>query len=425
MRHSHGQIWRWAAGAGRTGAVLGTVLCAAGVAVASPVPGVQSVSTSQLRIVYEVNPEALPLESVTLWYTTDLGQTWERYGDDDDLRSPILFEAADEGLYGFYPVLRNAVGVSSPDPVAGTMPLQQVLVDLSRPLVQAHSAVIREADGKQVVQIRWTAYDAHFGPRPITLEYRPVRETQWRTIARAVANEERYEWEVPQGVVGEVVIRLTARDSAGNVATAAFSPVEIRVIEPEEPAAEEETMDEAASPAPTEADLSEAQESLESEGKARELAALLAQARWHQERGEWPLARQRLSELLAVAPHDAPGLKMLAEVEYQTGEYSDALRGYHEVLRWHPEDTEALHGRALAEVALGDYSAAASSLKQILKLKPGDPETQLYFGDVLLMMGQRGEAREAWQQAGQAVGAGRDVASKAARRLELYPPSNR
>ncbi|UCG34067.1 MAG: hypothetical protein JSU68_05410, partial [Phycisphaerales bacterium] len=259
MRRSHGHLGRWVPRA----ALTGMFLCAGSTALASPVPGVQSVSTSQLRIVYEVNPEALPLESVTLWYTTDLGQTWERYGDDDDLRSPIPFEAADEGLYGFYPVLRNAMGVSSPNPASGTKPLQQVLVDLSRPLVQAHSAVIRETEGKPVVRVRWTAYDAHFGPRPITLEYRPVQEAQWRTIARAVANEERYEWEVPQGMVGEVVIRLTARDSAGNVATAAFSPVEIDFIEPMEPEADEvEAAAEAVPPGAAEVSVAEAQESL-------------------------------------------------------------------------------------------------------------------------------------------------------------------
>jgi tetratricopeptide (TPR) repeat protein len=277
-----------------------------------------------------------------------------------------------------------------------------------------------------VVQIRWTAYDAHFGPRPITLEYRPMLEVWWRTIARAVANEERYEWEVPPKVVGEVAVRLTARDAAGNVATAAFSPVEILPIEAAEPAPEKvEAVTEPAPPAAAESGVPEPEESLASEERARRVEALLAQARWHLDRGEWPLARSRLSELLAASPHDAPGLKALAEVEYRTGEYGDALRAYHDVLRWHPEDTEALHGRALAEVALGDYSGAASSLRQILKLKPGDPETQLHLGDVLLMMGQRGEARESWQRVGQAVGSDREMAGKAARRLELYPPSNR
>lgn len=421
MRHFDGQTGRWAPGATGAGAVLGVMLCAAA-AVASPVPGVQSVSTCRLRIVYGVNPAALPLESVTLWYTKDLGQTWERYGEDDDLRSPIIFEATDEGLYGFYPVVRNAAGASSPDPVAGTKPLQQVLVDLRRPLVQAHSAVVKEAGGKRVVQIRWTAYDAHFGPRPITLEYRPMLEVWWRTIARAVANEERYEWEVPQKVVGEVAIRLTARDAAGNVATATFSPVEILPIEAAE---EAEVVAGPVVPAAGESGVPEGGGSPVSEERTREVEALLAQARWHLDRGEWPLARQRLSELLAAAPHDAQGLKALAEVEYRTGEYGDALRAYHDVLRWHPEDTEALRGRALAEVALGDYSGALSSLRHILKFKPGDPETQLSLGDVLLMMGQRGEAREAWQRAGQAAGPDREVASKVARRLELYRPINR
>ena len=82
----------------------------------------------------------------------------------------------------------------------------------------------------------------------------------------------------------------------------------------------------------------------------------------------------------------------------------------------------ALHGQALAEVAVGDYAGAAKSLSRILELKPEDAETQLHLGDVLLMMGHREQAREAWRRAGQAASGEQEVATKAARRLQIYPP---
>ena len=211
MQHSYGQFAHWAGRCRRAWAVAGVVL-GASLAWGGPVPGVHSVAGTHLRIVYEVNASALPLESVALWYTTDLGQTWQLYGYDEDLRSPARFEAPGEGLYGFYAVVRNRVGESSGDPSSGTRPLHQILVDLTSPLLQAHSATLGRIEDRQMVLIRWTAYDAHFGPRPITLEYRSAGDGRWHTLGRGLPNEERYEWAVPRGVFGKTAIRLSARE---------------------------------------------------------------------------------------------------------------------------------------------------------------------------------------------------------------------
>ncbi len=136
----------------------------------SPAVMPRMVAARQVQVSYRVNPASQPLERVDLYYSQDGGTTWSWYGADDDLRSPMLFSAPGEGEYGFFIVLRNAIGASSSPPIGGTAPQQTIVLDWSPPLLQAHSAALTQRDGQRTVALRWTAYDAHFGERPMTLE---------------------------------------------------------------------------------------------------------------------------------------------------------------------------------------------------------------------------------------------------------------
>lgn len=407
-------------------AAFACALGVAGMAAAAPVSGVRAVSTRYLRISYQVNASALPLDSVSLWYTTDLGRTWNLFGDDADLRSPVPFEAPGEGLYGFYLVLRNQTGESSGNPAPGTRPQQQILVDTSPPLVQAHSASRRGEGDHQVFLIRWTAYDSHFEARPVTLEYTLEGEHVWRVIARNIANGEQYDWQVPAGIGGAATIRISVMDMAGNVSTAFFSPVAIDRVT---------SAARSGTPPPRLRDLADSEEQPDRSTARRgvllppdrreRIAALLKQASWHQERGEWSVARQRLSEVLIEVPDQTKALRSLAQIDYRTGDYQNALRAWSDVLLQAENDPEAWRGRALAEVALQEYGSAASSLERILEIRPGDGATMLSLGDVLLMMGERAQARRKWSQVQEGTGQEGDVASKAAKRLRLYPAPGR
>lgn len=407
-------------------AAVACALGAVGVVDAAPVSGVRTVGTRYLRISYQVNASALPLDSVALWYTTDLGRTWDLFGDDADLRSPVPFEAPGEGLYGFYLVLGNQTGESSGNPAPGTRPQQQILVDTSPPLVQAHSASRRGEDDHQVFLIRWTAYDSHFEARPVTLEYTLEGEHVWRVIARNIANSEQYDWEVPAGMGGAATIRISVMDMAGNVSTAFFSPVAIDRVA---------SSARSGAPPPRLGELAESEEEparsiargggLLPQDRKERIAALLEQASWHQERGEWSVARQRLSEVLIEVPDQTKALRSLAQIDYRTGDYQNALRAWSDVLRQTGDDPEAWRGRALAEVALQEYDSAASSLERILEIRPGDGATMLSLGDVLLMRGERAQARRLWGQVQEGTWKEGELASKAAKRLRLYPSAGR
>ncbi len=229
---------------------------------------------------------------------------------------------------------------------------------------------------------------------------------------------------MPESLAGAVVIRLTAADAAGNVASVKFSPLTI----------------ERTSPLPAEivpASYAEREEAarqqLEMFGGAPALTPpqrelfdrLMSQARWHTERGEWPLARQRLAELLAAVPGEREATLALAEVEYRSGRHEDALRMYDGLLEQGQRDARLLRGHALAAVAVREYPRAANSLLDVLALAPDDAQTMIDLGDVMLMMGNRGEARRLWQQARSMTAADPALVSRADQRLRAYadPPA--
>lgn len=74
--------------------------------------------------------------------------------------------------------------------------------------------------GGSTVSVTWTATDANFGANPIKLDYTINNGSSWTSIATSQANSGTYSWVLPSIENSNVKVRITATDSAGNVATA-------------------------------------------------------------------------------------------------------------------------------------------------------------------------------------------------------------
>ena len=72
------------------------------------------------------------IAKVELWGTRDGGAHWQRFGRDDDNRSPILVTVDAEGLYGFRVVVESGNGMSSDPPRDGDLPEVWINVDLDQ-----------------------------------------------------------------------------------------------------------------------------------------------------------------------------------------------------------------------------------------------------------------------------------------------------
>jgi Flp pilus assembly protein TadD len=370
-------------------------------------------------IEYAVNREALPLDAVDLWYTLDRGQSWHKYGADDDRQSPFVFHAPSEGLFGLFFVVTNATGASSQPPTASTKPHRWVFVDYTPPIAQLHPPRVTSATGQPVVQIRWTAIDTHLVSRPIELAYRQMSGDTWHPVnAAPLANTGRYDWRVPAGAAGAIALRVTVTDQGGHRVHGEPQVIDIPQTE--------------ATYSP-EAKRAEAQP----DRSARTVLASATngpkeRARQHydeaiacRERGDHRRAVSFLRKAVALDPEMTEGIVELASTLYSLGDFDRAGEAYELALKQRPTMRAALRGAAMVDRQWNNYSRAARRLRTILRYNPNDAEVWMNLGDVAVFQGDDILARDCYERATTVSPEERDVIEQARQRLGLMDGMSR
>jgi hypothetical protein len=211
-------------------------------------PSLQVINSTQVTLEYEVakfGPSGVG--SVEVYLTRDDGATWQRYAADQEvrlppsaematpgsIRRPITVELPGEGVYGFYLVVRSGAGLGKPPPQNGDAPQMRIEVDTTRPVAQLYAPEPIPGHRDQLA-INWTASDHNLGATPITLQWAAKQGGPWETIGADLANSGRFTWNLPPNLPSRVFLRLTARDTAGNVGIAETrEPVLVDLCEPE------------------------------------------------------------------------------------------------------------------------------------------------------------------------------------------------
>jgi hypothetical protein len=166
---------------------------------------------------------------VEFWATLDKGKTWIRLVDEARGHSPAHLVMPGDGIYGI--LIRNA-GVTQA-PSLNDKPDCWVEVDTTRPFVNLLPASVGVGPDYGTLSILWTAYDKNFGSNPITLSYAAKQEGPWTNIVENHPNEGVYRWNLPQGIISQVYLRLEGKDKAGNISRIdTRSPVILEVPKP-------------------------------------------------------------------------------------------------------------------------------------------------------------------------------------------------
>lgn len=374
-----------------------------------------AVRTQSVELHYRIVPDTMPLIEVDLWYTTDHGRSWWRYGSDPDCTPPMIFGAPSEGLYGFYIVAANRAGCSSGPPQPGTPPQSNCLVDLTSPVVQFHGAA-KGTDFKttRTVQLTWSAYDGYLASKPVTLYYQKPDQATWQLIESGLPNSGHYPWPIQPGLAGPVSLKLSVSDRAGNITEQVWSQL---TIEPPatltgEPATSQPVARARQAPQepvqPARADIA---------GLARRKVEL---GTWHLVRAEFDVASERFREALQLDPTLVDARNDLAGILYKQGRYDLALREYQRTLALDPAHSQALKGVAMTYIQRHEPDLAQAALQKMLLSTPDDPEVWLNLGDLALKMNQRTRARTCWEKAVQLSSPGSPTVTRARQRLDAY-----
>lgn len=370
---------------------------------------------------YEINEQAQPLTSVELWASADRGQTWQLHGYDEDRQPPVAFEAPTEGLWALFVLAENSSGPSSQRPTSNTPPHAWVFVDFTPPVIQLHPLRATTLIGQRVVQVRWTAIDAHLSARPIELEYQSVEAAAWTPMCvEPLANTGRFDWRIPDGLRGAVSIRATVTDRGGHRVGSTSQVVEIGT-------AVAEPVDDAVPPG-VERRPGGAGDSFQSAPASPRVPGavrLVAEAQAFGEMGDFRRSVARLREAVRLDPQHAEAFAELGRMLYLLGDLDRAQDAYTIALNQQPRMRAALKGAAMVDRQRHDYASATKRLRTILRNHPDDAETWMHLGDIGIFQGDELLAKECYLRATRIDPAATQTIEEAQRRLALMEQVSR
>ena len=150
----------------------------------------QMVNRRTFELDYEVDAVGNSgVAKVELWGTRDGGRHWQRFGHDDDNRSPIVATVDAEGLYGFRVVVESGNGLASEAPRDGDLPEVWINVDLTKPTARITATDVAHEQGRaddplgSRRQLRWNRGRSRSGSAISRAGRGPRSPRAWKTPA--------------------------------------------------------------------------------------------------------------------------------------------------------------------------------------------------------------------------------------------------
>jgi hypothetical protein len=185
------------------------------VAAQAGAPDTWHMNQTQFSIPIRINPERrAEIRELLLFSSRNQGQNWERVASSLPDQTAFKVSAQGDGLYWFTVCIVDNQGQQEPaDP--RTAPVgQKIIIDTKRPEVQL-LAVERQGDQ---VAVRFSARDEFLDVSKLKLEYRTADNPSsfWTPVAIVPGNDGTGTAQFRPGTGTGLVIKMTARDLAGN-----------------------------------------------------------------------------------------------------------------------------------------------------------------------------------------------------------------
>jgi hypothetical protein len=185
-----------------------------------PAPTIKLINNRSIELDFEVTKTGRSkIRSTELWTTRDGGQSWQKMDQMMGCESPFATRLTTEGLYGFKLVFLSESGKRTHEPHPGERPDALLELDTTPPEIRLYDPqpVLGQPGS---VWLHWKMSDRHLDPASVQLDY-SLDGKAWNSIATGLMAQENgtymHNWTIPKAVPPRVLLRVTARDKAGNV----------------------------------------------------------------------------------------------------------------------------------------------------------------------------------------------------------------
>ncbi len=276
-----------------------------------------------------------------------------------------------DGIYYFRTRAGDDAGKPLP-PTSTDKPEARVVVDSISPVIHLGNPMGGESfKPGEIMPIRWQAEDSNFSKHPIRIDYSDDNGKTWKIISASTVNDGREDWTVPLTRSRSLLIRITAKDRAGNISRAVTRrPVTLITADNKKPPA--------ASPPPPVPQQSQAKDETKPD-KTTPAKAGKKKFPWL-DANNANLTRRDWNNY--TPNYDAYTNYIIAGNLARQGKTKDSLRYYNAAVSKDEEFCDAWNDLALVYRHLGSYGKAIRCINKALELQPHNPEYNHTAGEV-------------------------------------------
>ena len=195
-------------------------------------PRRQYLNSTRVGLDYAIN-KAGPsgVSKIDVYVTSEQGGGWRRLTSISNPNNHGEIDLPGEGVFGIRLVAFNGNGFGAKVPAPADLPTALFEIDLTDPVLKVD---IDPVTKNGTIDIRWKINDKNLSPEPIQIYYSTQPGSPWQPVTGKLKNDGRYRWALPRDIPARVLIRVEARDLAGNVSHVDTpNPILVDLTEPD------------------------------------------------------------------------------------------------------------------------------------------------------------------------------------------------
>ncbi len=171
------------------------------------------------------------VSKIDVYVTTEQGGNWKKLTTIEDPSNHSDVELPGEGVFGIRLAATNGNGFGGKIPGPGDLPTAIFEIDMTGPNLKVDIDPVTKVG---TIDIRWQVSDKNLSAEPIQILYAAQPTGPWLIAGTKLKNDGLFRWNLPRDIPQNFVIRIEARDLAGNMTHLDTpNPVSLDLTEPD------------------------------------------------------------------------------------------------------------------------------------------------------------------------------------------------